>query len=192
MAANLWPALRFALHHAKERGLIASSTSSLHLIIDQNAKVVRDVLEPEDAPAGIEAVGAGTPRQPHARAANLARKGAVRNWDAPVIYTTMVQLCWRPCLAQGTRVRVVMHQLSRAVLVFDEVQTLPVKCAHLFNNAMNFGRAMQHHGTVMHRHANRCCMTTSIQPTGSIRFSSKPELMQMLGNCSGAPTGDGE
>jgi len=31
-----------------------------------------------------------------------------------------------------------LHQMTRAVLIFDEVQTLPVKCVHLFCNAMNF------------------------------------------------------
>ena len=32
-----------------------------------------------------------------------------------------------------------MHQLANAVIIFDEVQTLPVKCVQLFANmAVNF------------------------------------------------------
>ncbi|MEO6623528.1 MAG: CRISPR-associated helicase/endonuclease Cas3, partial [Burkholderiaceae bacterium] len=59
------------------------------------------------------------------------------NWDAPVIYTTMVQLL-ETLFGAGTRGARRMHQLANAVLIFDEIQSLPVNCVHLFNNAINF------------------------------------------------------
>ena len=59
------------------------------------------------------------------------------NWDAPVVYTTMVQLL-ESLFGAGTRGARRMHQLANAVVVFDEVQALPIKCVHLFNNAVNF------------------------------------------------------
>jgi CRISPR-associated endonuclease/helicase Cas3 len=59
------------------------------------------------------------------------------NWDAPVIYTTMVQFL-ETLFGAGTRGVRRMHQLANAVLIFDEVQSLPVNCVHLFNNAINF------------------------------------------------------
>src|SRR5262249_27977054 len=59
------------------------------------------------------------------------------NWDSPVVYTTAVQFL-EALFGSGTRAVRRMHQMARAVLVFDEVQTLPVKCVHLFNNALNF------------------------------------------------------
>lgn len=31
-----------------------------------------------------------------------------------------------------------MHQLANSVLIFDEIQTLPINCTHLFCNALNF------------------------------------------------------
>jgi CRISPR-associated endonuclease/helicase Cas3 len=31
-----------------------------------------------------------------------------------------------------------MHQMANSVLIFDEIQTLPVRCVHLLNNALNF------------------------------------------------------
>jgi CRISPR-associated endonuclease/helicase Cas3 len=31
-----------------------------------------------------------------------------------------------------------MHQLAQSVIVFDEIQTLPVRCVHMFCNAINF------------------------------------------------------
>ncbi len=59
------------------------------------------------------------------------------NWDAPVIYTTMVQFL-ETLFGAGTRGARRMHQLANAVLIFDEIQTLPVRCVHLFNNAIHF------------------------------------------------------
>ena len=50
----------------------------------------------------------------------------------------MISVVLGALFGAGTRGARRMHQLARAVLVFDEVQTLPVKCAHLFNNAINF------------------------------------------------------
>ena len=38
----------------------------------------------------------------------------------------------------GTRSARRLHALANAVIVFDEVQTLPVRTIHLFNNAVNF------------------------------------------------------
>ena len=130
--------LRFALHHAEQRKLdrivyVIPFTS----IIDQNAQVVRSVLEPAWAPQDLGRVvlehhGSVTPEQQTWR-----EKILCENWDAPVVYTTMVQFL-EALFGAGTRGARRMHQLANAVLVFDEVQTLPVTCVHLFNNAVNF------------------------------------------------------
>ena len=172
--------LRFALHHAKERGLdriiyIIPFTS----IIDQNAKVVRDVLEPADALQDrgrvvLEHHGSLTPEQQTWR-----EKVLCESWDAPVIYTTMVQLL-EVLFGAGTRGARRMHQLSRAVLVFDEVQTLPVKCAHLFNNSINF-LAEQCSTTVLLCTATQPLLHGVDPAKGSIRLAPKPELMPDVG-----------
>ena len=172
--------LRFALHHAKERDLdriiyIIPFTS----IIDQNAKVVRDVLEPADAPQDrgrivLEHHGSLTPEQQTWR-----EKVLCESWDAPVIYTTMVQLL-EVLFGAGTRGARRMHQLSRAVLVFDEVQTLPVKCAHLFNNSINF-LAEQCSTTVLLCTATQPLLHGVDPAKGSIRLAPKPELMPDVG-----------
>jgi CRISPR-associated endonuclease/helicase Cas3 len=128
--------LRFALHHAKRHGLdriiyVIPFTS----IIDQNAQVVRRILEPEGEPMGsvvLEHHSNLTPEQQSWRSKMLSE-----SWDAPVVYTTTVQLL-ETLFGSGTRGARRMHQLARSVLVFDEVQTLPINCVHLFNNAMNF------------------------------------------------------
>lgn len=130
--------LRFALHHAAARDLeriiyVIPFTS----IIDQNAKVVRDILEPDNCPQDkdkivLEHHSSVTPEQQTWR-----EKILCENWDAPVVYTTMVQLL-ESLFGGGTRGARRMHQLANAVLIFDEIQTLPIRCVHLFNNAINF------------------------------------------------------
>lgn len=128
--------LRFALHHAAKHQLdriiyVIPFTS----IIDQNAEVVRRILEPEGVEAGsivLEHHSNLTPEEQSWRSKILSE-----NWDAPVVYTTTVQIL-ETLFGAGTRGARRMHQLANAVLIFDEVQTLPVNCVHLFNNAMNF------------------------------------------------------
>lgn len=128
--------LRFALHHAKKHGMdrviyVIPFTS----IIDQNAEVVRSILETEETKPGsvvLEHHSNLTPEQQSWRGKILSE-----NWDAPVIYTTSVQLL-ETLFGGGTRGVRRMHQLANTVLIFDEIQTLPINCVHLFNNAINF------------------------------------------------------
>ncbi len=130
--------LRFALHHAKEHEMeriiyIIPYTS----IIDQNADVVRSVLERSNSnqDAGKIVLEHHSNLTPEKQ--GWKEKILSENWDAPVIFTTMVQLL-ETLFGSGTRGARRMHQLANAVLIFDEIQTLPVRCIHLFNNAMNF------------------------------------------------------
>lgn len=128
--------LRFALHHAREHKMdrviyVIPFTS----IIDQNAEVVRQILEPEGVEVGsvvLEHHSNLTPEEQSWRGKILSE-----NWDAPVVYTTSVQLL-ETLFGAGTRGARRMHQLANAVLIFDEIQSLPVNCVHLFNNAMNY------------------------------------------------------
>lgn len=168
--------LRFALHHARERQLdrviyVIPFTS----IIDQNAQVVRDILEPADAPSDqgrivLEHHGSVTPEQQTWR-----EKVLCENWDAPVVYTTMVQFL-EAVFGAGTRGARRMHQLSRSVLIFDEIQTLPIKCVHLFNNAINFLTA-QGDSTVVLCTATQPLLHRVAQDKGAVRLASDHELM---------------
>lgn len=128
--------LRFALHHARKHGLdriiyVVPFTS----IIDQNVEVVRNILEPQGIDCGrivLEHHSDLTPEEQGWR-----EKVLTENWDAPVIYTTMVQFL-ETLFGSGTRGARRMHQLANSMVVFDEVQTLPIRCVHIFNNAINF------------------------------------------------------
>jgi CRISPR-associated endonuclease/helicase Cas3 len=59
------------------------------------------------------------------------------NWDAQVVFTTAVQVL-EALFGSGTRAVRRMHQMVSSVIIFDEIQTLPVRCVHIFNNAVNF------------------------------------------------------
>lgn len=131
--------LRFALNHAKEHKMdriiyVIPYTS----IIDQNAETVRRILE-EKTEEGtylnnvvLEHHSNLTPDEETTRQKLLAE-----NWDAPVVFTTMVQFL-EALFGYGTRNARRMHQLAQAVIIFDEIQTLPVQCVHLFNVAVRF------------------------------------------------------
>lgn len=168
--------LRFALHHARKHEMdrviyVIPFTS----IIDQNADVVRRILEPADAPESkgrivLEHHGNLTPEQQ-----GWKEKILTENWDAPVIYTTTVQLL-EALFGAGTRGARRMHQLAKAVIVFDEIQTLPINCIHLFNNAMHF-LTEQCGSTVVLCTATQPLLDAVDPKKGAIRIPPGNELM---------------
>ncbi len=131
--------LRFALNHAKKHNIdriiyVVPFTS----IIDQNAQKAREALE-EQISAGIYANDIVlehhsnlTPEMESTRQKLLSE-----NWDMPVVYTTMVHFL-DTLFGYGTRDVRRMHQLANAVIIFDEIQTLPIRCVQLFNIAVRF------------------------------------------------------
>lgn len=127
--------LRYALHHANTHQLdriiyIIPYTS----IIEQNAKVIREFIEHENdvRPWVLEHHSNLEPEQQ-----TWHSKLASENWDSPIVITTMVQFL-ETLFSGGTRGVRRLHQLARSVLVFDEIQTLPINCTHIFCNALNF------------------------------------------------------
>lgn len=166
--------LRFALHHAKEHKLdriiyVIPFTS----IIDQNAEIVRRILEPEGIEAGsvvLEHHSNLTPEEQSWRGKILSE-----NWDAPVVYTTTVQIL-ETLFGAGTRGARRMHQIANAVLIFDEIQSLPVNCVHLFNNAMNY-LADFCGSTVVLCTATQPLLDQVDANKGAIRVSAGNELM---------------
>ncbi|WGS83802.1 CRISPR-associated helicase Cas3' [Methylomonas sp. UP202] len=127
--------LRYALHHAQthqlERVIYVIPYTS---IIEQNAEVMRSILEHEqdEFPWVLEHHSNLEPETQ-----TWHSKLAAENWDAPIIVTTMVQFL-ETLFGGGTRGVRRLHQLANSVIIFDEIQTLPIRCTHLFCNALNF------------------------------------------------------
>lgn len=167
--------LRFALHHAEkwemDRVIYVSPYTS---IIDQNAKVVRDILEP----AGTEFASVVLEHHSNLTPLHQTWKSKIlsENWDAPVVFTTAVQLL-EGLFGSGTRAVRRMHQMARSVLIFDETQTVPIRCVHLLNNALNF---------LVEQCGSTVVLCTATQPLlhevdpakGAIRLGEHAEIMQ--------------
>jgi CRISPR-associated endonuclease/helicase Cas3 len=168
--------LRFALHHAKEHGMdriiyVIPFTS----IIDQNAQVVREILEPKARPEDTGKIVLEHHSNIGADVQSWKEKLLTENWDAPIVFTTMVQLL-EALFGAGTRGARRMHQLAKAVIVFDEIQTLPINCVHLFNNAINF--LVNHCGsTVVLCTATQPLLGSVDEKKGTLNLSGKNELM---------------
>lgn len=63
------------------------------------------------------------------------------NWEEPFICTTFVQFMNTLFSDKSESIRR-MHRLSNAVVIIDEVQSMPLKCIHTFNYMMNFLNAV--------------------------------------------------
>lgn len=138
--ASLRFALNHALKHSKERIIYVVPFTT---IIEQNAEEVRNILEAkdyllehhsnviEDEKWDDEQVDFETYQK------RKQIKLAKDNWDAPIIFTTMVQFLNTFYNGKSRNIRR-LHNLSNSIIIFDEVQSIPVNCVSLFNEALNF------------------------------------------------------
>ncbi|GGF93468.1 CRISPR-associated helicase Cas3' [Paenibacillus aceti] len=137
--------LRYALRHAQEfdkRRIIYVLPYTT--IIEQNAEEVRKILDDRDHilehhsnVVEEDSQDEDDELQDGYVTAGQRLKLAKDNWDAPIIFTTMVQFL-NVFYAKGSRNIRRLHNLSNAVIIFDEVQKVPTKCVSLFNLALNF------------------------------------------------------
>lgn len=170
--------LRFALHHAAPHKMdriiyIVPYTS----IIDQNARVARSVfafLEESGRQIVLEHHSNLTPEQDTSESKLLAE-----NWDAPIIYTTAVQFL-ETLFAAGTRGVRRLHQLANAVIIFDEIQTIPIRTVHLFNNAINF-LVGQCGSTVVFCTATQPLLDKVDSKKGAARLSTDSQMLRDVG-----------
>lgn len=160
-----YTSLRYALHHAQQHKLdriiyIIPYTS----IIEQNAKALREAIEhdEDEFPWILEQHSNLEPDKQ-----SWHSKLVSENWDAPIIMTTMVQFL-EVLFSGGTKNVRKVHQLANSVLIFDEIQTLPIKCTHLFCNALNF---------LTLNYKTTALLCTATQPLlGQLRVAEKGEL----------------
>ncbi|OWZ83863.1 CRISPR-associated helicase/endonuclease Cas3 [Natranaerobius trueperi] len=129
--------LRYALKHAvkynKDRIIYVVPYTS---IIEQNAEEVRSILGDdghiiEHHSNVIEDTDEENLYEKKKR--HLTRD----NWDVPIVFTTMVQFL-NAFYSKKTRDTRRLHNLANSIVIFDEVQSVPVKCISMFNQALNF------------------------------------------------------
>jgi CRISPR-associated endonuclease/helicase Cas3 len=129
--------LRFALHHAKKYNKKHIIYVIPYLsIIEQTAKTIRDKLRiDQENPLLLEH---------HSNIAYLdddekrdLQKLAASRWDNPIIITTMVQFLDTVMSSHGSKLRK-FHNMQDAVIIFDEIQFLPINTVNLFNEVISF------------------------------------------------------
>lgn len=135
--------LAFALHHARKHGMnriiyIIPYTS----IIEQNARVFRDILGEENV---VEHhCGAALDTEEDISANQIRQMLASENWDAPIIVTTAVQFFESLYSNRPSKCRK-LHNLANSVLIFDEAQMLP--SGHLLPCVAAIASLAEHFGS---------------------------------------------
>ena len=125
----------FALEHARCNQLRRIVFVIPYLtIIEQTAALLREIFEPIFGPEcvvehhSLAGGGAESTTDDAEGEAERRRRLLAENWDAPVIVTTSVQLLESLFSNRPSACRK-LHRLMGGVLVFDEVQTLPLGLA---------------------------------------------------------------
>ena len=133
--------LVFALKHAIERRLRRIIIVLPYLsIIEQTASIYRNIFESQFgqhyivehhslADVGLEKTKSDSEGQSgELETAERQRRLLAENWDAPIIVTTSVQMLESLFSNRPSSCRK-LHRLTRSVILFDEVQTLPASLA---------------------------------------------------------------
>lgn len=133
--------LRYGLKHAVK-------TKKKHIIyvlpyitiIEQNAQVIRKMLN-GDAKNTTNILEFHSNVSNDLKDDDLEAEKTIRlaedNWDSPIVITTMVQFL-NSVYARSTINRRRFHNLCDSVIIFDEVQKLPLKTISMFNKLLNF------------------------------------------------------
>lgn len=129
--------LRFALHHAKAHNKKRIIYVIPYLsIIEQTAKTLREFLSlGEDSKVLLEHHSdvAEPKKEEDAKYAKLASS----RWDSPIIVTTLVQFLETVMSSKSGKLRK-FHNMQDSIIIFDEVQSLPVHSINLFNEVVSF------------------------------------------------------
>ena len=131
-AGKTLSSLRFALYHAKKmKKQHIIYIAPFNSILIQNAEEIRKAIGKADVVL-----------EHHCNV--VCEEGEedryrklTETWDSPIIVTTAVQILNTLFSAQKSCIRR-MHTLCNSIIIFDEVQAIPVKCMELFNLAVNF------------------------------------------------------
>lgn len=124
--------LAFALQHAVKNKLKRVVMVIPYLTItEQTAKIYRDLFETHFGPHyvlehhSLAGLGKETSESDAERAQEQQRRLLSENWDAPLVITTSVQMLESLFSNRPSSCRK-LHRLAESVILFDEVQTLPL------------------------------------------------------------------
>ena len=186
--------LGFALRHAEVHNLRRIVVVIPYLsIIEQTAQVYRDLLEPHFGEGyviehhSLSGTGAEAPRgDDQQEGRSCVERLLAENWDAPVVVTTSVQML-ESLFSNSPSACRKLHRLARSVILFDEVQTLPLnlvvptlqalsRLASRYGSTIVFATATQPAFDHLHQHI-AVSGTVGWQPREIAK--SHPQLFQL-------------
>ncbi|MCI8786999.1 MAG: CRISPR-associated helicase Cas3' [Eubacterium sp.] len=132
-AGKTFSSLRFALYCARKfdrRHIIY--VAPYNSILEQNAEDIRKAVGNEAYVLEHHCNLIQEDEEKEARYKKLTER-----WDSPIIVTTAVQLLNTLFSGQKSSIRR-MRALCGSVIIFDEIQAIPVRCTELFHLAVNF------------------------------------------------------
>lgn len=132
--SSLGYALEYCKSHPETERIIY--VSPYISITEQNAKVFREALgEDQWILEHHSSVVRNDEEDEDYRTGKLSKYDI--NWEEPFICTTFVQFMNTLFSDKSESIRR-MHRLVNAVVIIDEVQSMPLKCVHTFNYMINF------------------------------------------------------
>lgn len=148
--ASLRYGLKHAIQYRKQRIIFVVPYTT---IIEQNAEEIRGILKDDGRILEHHSniVDDADDEDEHEDGRITARqklKLAKENWDSPIIFTTMVQFL-DVVYAKSSRNIRRLHNLCESIIIFDEVQKVPVQCVTLFNHALNLLKTEGHSSLIL-------------------------------------------
>ncbi|NLL67947.1 MAG: CRISPR-associated helicase Cas3' [Clostridiaceae bacterium] len=129
--------LRFALNHAKNHKMHHIIYVIPYLsVLEQTAKNINEALKHEYDENFILEHHSNIELPENENDAQIYKLYTDR-WSHPIVITTMVQFLESIYSEKSGKLRKI-HNLLNSVIIFDEIQSIPIKCIHLFNEAINF------------------------------------------------------
>lgn len=162
-------AIRHAMTHNLDRIIYVLPFTT---VIDQNADDVKNML-------GLGSK-TGVVLEHHSNLTpddqNYKERLMTENWDAPIVFTTSVQIM-KALFGGKTQGARRMHQLANSLIIFDEVQAIGIKNFHMICNALNF---------LVHEAGSSVVLCTATQPIldqlnkdlGAVQLNSESNLIK--------------
>ena len=132
--------LNWALHHAKVHSNIKRIVIVLPFlsIIDQTAKELKSIFKDHDVilEHHSNVIYEGKESEEEEFYCKDPKQLATENWDYPIVVTTTVQFFESLFSNQRSKCRK-LHNLQDSIVIFDEIQTLPVHLAECTMKILN-------------------------------------------------------
>lgn len=141
-----YASLRFALTHAKTHGMDhVIIVIPYNTIIEQNAAAIREALGlPSDDDHTVLEYHSTISDDPKSPAFYYAQD----TWDAPIIMTSQVAYL-NALYGHGSKNLRHMHRLVNSILIYDEIQSMPLHTLEMDNHAINWLSSMGRSTTLL-------------------------------------------